>query len=141
MKWGKWLTAWILVGIIFSIYDYLIHGTLMAKTYESVTIFTAPPLPTGIILAILVDFLQALLFTLLYAVTWKSFRSGLEGGVQFGLLTSLLVFVPSNLFILLYTDHTQFPIIIPRWWILFGIIQYVIGGAIAALVFREKQAS
>ncbi len=137
MKWGKWLTAWILVGIIFSIYDYLIHGTLMAKTYETVVIFTT----TNIIFPILVDFLQALLFTLLYAVTWKSFRSGLEGGVQFGLLTSLLVFVPSNLFIILYTKHPEFPVAIPRWWILFGIIQYVIGGAIAALVFREKESS
>ncbi|MHA2609473.1 MAG: hypothetical protein V2G48_02610 [bacterium JZ-2024 1] len=122
----------VVVAIIQNVVDWLLNAFFLKSYYAAV--------PRGFFLEgvhplkpIIADILLALFLAFLYDRVSSAF-SGITGGLTFGFLTGLLVYVPHNLLVLYYVS--AYPPAIPWTWMIGGIITFLINGLALALIWQ-----
>ena len=81
------------------------------------------------------DFIAALVFTWVYLRLAPQAPAGPAGGATFGLYAGVLVNFPKNIFLHLLIQG--FPYALSWIWTLYGIMWYVVLGAIAGAMNRK----
>lgn len=81
MNWAKVFITGIVGGVVVWLYNFLMHGLIMAKTYEKYEVFRQDASPVFFALATI---FIAIFGALLFAKTRNSWSEGLKGGITFG---------------------------------------------------------
>ncbi|MFQ5709318.1 MAG: hypothetical protein ACE5HO_17815 [bacterium] len=132
MNWTKALIAGVVGGLVVSVYNFLVHGFIMANTYTKYAAFSqqkANPI-WFFVVAIAVGIAGALLF----AKSRGSWAAGVKGGVMFGFWLGLVSFFAQFYSPLVFKD---FPYFLSWCWGGISLIGWMIFGAVAAGVYKE----
>ncbi len=132
MNWMKVFITGIVGGVLIWLYNFLMHGLIMAKTYEKHEIFRQDASP--IFFALAAVFI-AIAGALLFAKTRASWAEGLKGGITFGFFVGLIIFFYQFLNVLTFEG---FPYHLSWCWGGIEIIGWLIFGAVAGLVIKKE---
>ncbi|MEW5983663.1 MAG: hypothetical protein AB1806_15010 [Acidobacteriota bacterium] len=131
MNLKKLLTIGVVVGIVANVFDYVVHGTLLASYY------TQAPFRQDANMAwmVLGNFVAAFVFTWVYLKVAGSFSPGVAGGATMGFYAGVLVNFPAWIFVHLIFQNVPYSL---AWiWVVLGIVFYVIAGAIAGAMNKK----
>ena len=132
MNWMKVFITGIVGGIVVWLYSYLMHGLIMAKTYEKHEIFRDDASPVFYLLAMV---FIAISGALLFAKTRNSWADGLKGGITFGFFVGLIIFFSQFMNVLVFKG---FPYHLSWCWGGIEIIGWLIFGAVAGLLIKKS---
>lgn len=139
MNWKKlWLAA-LLVYLAFIATNSLFHGLILGDFYMKPEVQSAIRLEEEMHKFFLVRFLTmavfAFFFTFIFAKGYEG--KGIMEGVRYGIYIALFTFFISSLeqFIIY-----PIPYAAVWYWIIVGLVQSVLMGIIAALIYRPKVA-
>ncbi len=131
MNWIKAFITGIVGGVVLWLYNFLMHGLIMAKTYEKYEVFREDGSPFHFVLVmVLVGFFGALLF----AKTRSSWAAGIKGGIFFGLFIGMFLFFYQFMNVLLFEG---FPYYLSWCWGGIVLIGWIIYGAVAGVIIKE----
>jgi len=129
-----WL-GFVAVYVGLAITDFLIHGVILASTYQSdaLKMLWRPDMAGKIWIYYVVYLFIAFFFTLIFSKGWEG--KGIGEGVRYGLYMGLLMATP-----MAYASYAMYPIpySLALQWFIYGMIQYIILGIIVAAVFGKK---
>lgn len=132
MKVQKILLAAGAVGVAMNVFDFVVHGQLLAGYSAQFPILTkTPPIPWLVV----GDFVAALVFVWVYDRVFSSFGGGPKGGATFGLYAGVLANFPTWIFVNLIVVGFTYGL---AWtWTVIGIVWCVIAGAVAGAVYKK----
>jgi ABC-type multidrug transport system permease subunit len=139
MNWKRfWLTA-LLVYIVYAATTFIIHGVILGDYYMRPDIQTAfrPEAEMGAYswVRFVTMAVFAFFFTFIFAKGHE--RKGIMEGVRFGVYIALFVFFVNS-----FEQFIIYPIeyIAVWYWTIAGLVQSVLMGIVAALVYKPKAA-
>lgn len=119
-------------GVVVWLYNFLMHGLIMAKTYEKYEVFRQDASPVFFVLAtIFISIFGALLF----AKTRGSWADGLKGGITFGFFVGLIIFFYQFLNVLIIEG---FPYHLSWCWGGIELLGWLVFGAVAGLLIKKQ---
>lgn len=129
----KYLLSVILVFVLWSILDFVIHGVILAQAYQTTASLWRPPAEMKLGLLRLTTLIIAALFVGIYAllVNPKSLKTGLFYGLLMGLLSGVSMGLGSYSFM-------PITIQIAVVWFLGSIIQMALAGLCVVVVFKSS---
>jgi hypothetical protein len=132
MKWSKALLGGVVAGIALTVADFIMHGMIMAGTYEKYPVFTQEQANPGhfALIAVLISVFAALLF----ARTRNSWGPGLGGGLAFGFALGMVGFFGSFYSPLVLEG---FPYHLSWCWGGINLIGFLVVGAILGLFVKK----
>jgi len=140
MNWKKLWIAFLLVFLAYFATNMLIHTVILGGTYME------PDIQKGLRpdaemskffwVRIVTMLVFSFFFTYIFAKGYE--RKGIMEGVRYGLIITLFYF-----FVTCFDQFIIYPIpyFVVWYWIIAGLIQAVIMGIIAALVYKPKPAA
>jgi hypothetical protein len=136
MNVAKLVVAWLVVGVVLNVLDFLVHGLALASYYAQLTFMRQD---MSYPLLVLLDFVFALVFVLVYDRLYATAECRAGRGAAFGFWAGLLLNFPMNIGADLMIK--DFPYGLSWIWTLYGIIALTILGAIAGALYAKKQAA
>ena len=129
----KLLLAIVAVFIAWSALDFVIHGMLLASTYEATAELWRPMDEMSMPLMYSVTLVFTVCFVLIYAllVAQRSLSSGLLYGTLFGLATGVSMGFGS------YT-YMPIPLTLAVSWFAGVLVELIVGGAIVGAILKSK---
>lgn len=133
MKSGKFWIAVLVTGVVVNIFDFIVHGMMLASTYMSMPdVFNQTEDPTWFIVG---DFIAVLVFAWFYDKVYSSFGGGMMAGATYGLYAGVLVSFPTWIFAHLMI--AGFPYGLAWTFTLLGIVWGVIAGAVLGAMYKK----
>jgi hypothetical protein len=126
------LTA-LVVGLVVNVFDFLVHGLLLAGPLYSKLPIMRPD--AAIPFLIVADFVAALVFVWVFQRVRACFPPGAAGGAAFGLYAGILVNFPT--WIVSYLLLKGFTYGLAWVWILTGVAWGVLAGAVAGAMMSR----
>jgi hypothetical protein len=129
--------GFIVTYILLETLDYVINGVLMGPIYEWL-MRAAPGLyrPEG--MKVYIFFITNIFFSFFFVYI---FSKGYEGkgileGARYGLYIALMMLLPGA-----YAEYAMHPIpySVGLKWFLYGTVEYIIAGAVLAMLFGSKK--
>ena len=136
MNTKRWLLASLAVYIAYEILDYVIHGGLLGSIYEQTASLWRPDMMDKMWIMWVSNAIFSLLFAYIFTKGYEG--KGLMEGVRYGLWIGLMIAIPRA-----YNSYAT--IAIPyalafQWWV-YGTIQMIICGVIAAAIYKPCEAA
>ncbi len=132
MNWVKVFITGIVGGVVVWLYNFLMHGLIMARTYEKYEIFRDDASPVFFVLAMV---FIAISGALLFAKTRNSWADGLKGGITFGFFVGLIIFFSQFMNVLVFKG---FPYHLSWCWGGIELIGWLIFGFVAGLLIKKQ---
>ena len=132
MNWIKVLITGLVGGVVIWLYNFLMHGLIMAKTYKKYEIFRDDASPVFYVLAFV---FIAIAGALLFAKSRGSWADGVKGGITFGFFVGLIIFFSQFMNVLMYKG---FPYHLSWCWGGIELIGWMVFGAVAGLLIKKK---
>jgi len=139
MNTKKLLITFIVVYVLLEVMGYLIHGVILASTYKLPEVADAfrseAEMNSNMWIVWVLDLVWAFFFTFFFAKGYegKGIMEGLRFGFYMGLFWALVSSYQSYAFV-------PMPGYLALQWFIFGMIQMLILGVVAALVYKPKGA-
>jgi hypothetical protein len=136
----KLVVGWIVVFIVMSVLEFLLHGVILSSTYnsEAVRKFTRPESEMMGMMWIyyVVYLIVSFFFTLIFSKGYEG--KGIVEGVRYGLYMGLLMATP-----MAYASYAMLPMpySLALSWFISGIIEYIILGIVVAMVYGKKEVT
>jgi len=132
----KLVVAWLVVGVVMNVLDFLFHGLALGSYYAQLTIMRED---TPYLLFVLLSFVFALVFVLVYDRLYATAECRVGRGAAFGFWAGLLLNFPMNIGLHLMVKGVPYGM---TWiWTIYGIIAMTIAGAIAGAIYAKKQVA
>jgi len=131
MNWKKVIFTGIVGGVVVWLYNFLMHGLIMAKVYEKYEIFRQDASQLFFFLAMV---FIAISGALLFAKTRGSWADGLKGGITFGFFAGLIIFFSQFMHVLVFKG---FPYHLSWCWGGIELIGWLVFGAVAGLLIKK----
>jgi hypothetical protein len=113
--------------------DPIIHGTLLGKAYRALTHIWRTDMMSKMWIMVLASIAFAFLFVYIFSKGYQG--KGIPEGIRYGVLIGLLM---NGVAILHQYAVYPVPFSLVLQWFAFGMIQTIIYGVIAALIYRPK---
>jgi hypothetical protein len=135
MNVKKLILAALVVGVVVNVYDFIVHGVLLAGIYQGLPdLFRQDMSLTWLVIG---DFIAALVLVWFYARVQGSFGEGAAAGAKFGLYAGVLLGFPAQLFANMM--FVGFPYSLAWYWV-FAIIGWaIVGGATAGAIYKAEK--
>ena len=137
MNWTRGLLATLAAGIVGNVLDAVVHGWYFQQNFydKNPTLFRADmPLPWLIV----GDFVAALVLVWVFDRVMSSFAAGAGGGAKFGFYAGVLVWFPGAIYMNMMFNGFSYQL---AWmWIIYGVIWYVIVGAVVGATYKKSAA-
>lgn len=140
MNQKKFWVSFIVVFIVYEITNFVVHGLILGPTYMSEAV---QPLfrPQEVLestqwIRLLTSLVWSFFFTFIFVKGYEN--KGIMEGIKFGIYIGLFYS-----FVWAYQTYWMYPLpysLIFQWFI-FGLIQCVILGVVAALIYKPKPAA
>ncbi|MFZ2055644.1 MAG: hypothetical protein WAU81_15755 [Candidatus Aminicenantales bacterium] len=140
MNWKRFWIAFLLVFLAYLATNMLIHTVILGGTYMEPDIQKAmrpdAEMSKFFWVRIVTMLVFSFFFTFVFAKGYE--RKGIMEGVRYGLIITLFYF-----FVTCFDQFIIYPIpyFVVWYWIIAGLVQAVIMGIIAALVYKSKSAA
>jgi len=140
MNWKKLWIAFLLVFVAYFATNMFIHTVILGDTYLKPDIQNSmrPEAEMGkyFWVRIVTMLVFSFFFTYIFAKGYE--RKGLMEGVRYGLIITLFYF-----FVTCFDQFITYPIpyFVVWYWIIAGLVQAILMGIIAALVYKPKSAA
>ncbi|MEJ2193986.1 MAG: hypothetical protein P8X73_03895 [Ignavibacteriaceae bacterium] len=140
MNVKKFWIAVIVVFILSEVTGFLIHGVMLSSTYESEGIKeifrSMEEMNSKMWIMWITDLVWSFFFTFIFVKGYEN--KGLLEGLKYGIYIGL--FIP---FVFAYQSYVIYPVPYPLTfqWFLYGVIQCVIYGLVAAAIYKPKEVS
>ncbi len=124
-----WIGAAV-VFVVFVVLNFLIHTVLLKAAYEEPNMPWRSPDDVMAWLIILVYFIFSFFFVFVFGKGYEG--KGMMEGVRYGFYIGVMVFLPYA-----YVNYAVFPDIpypVALQWFIYGVIEFVIAGAVLAAV-------
>jgi hypothetical protein len=137
MNWKKFWVAALLVYVVFAVTTFIIHSLILGGYYTKPDVVNSWRPEEEMNKYGWVRFVTmavfAFFFTFIFAKGYE--RKGIMEGVRYGIYIALFV-----LFVTSFDEFIVFPIpyAVVWYWIIAGLVQSVLMGIIAALVYKPK---
>jgi hypothetical protein len=137
MNWKKFWVAALLVYVVFAVTTFIIHSLILGGYYTKPDVVNSWRPEEEMNKYGWVRFVTmavfAFFFTFIFAKGYE--RKGIMEGVRYGIYIALFVF-----FVTSFDEFIVFPIpyAVVWYWIIAGLVQSVLMGIIAALVYKPK---
>ncbi|MFC2160439.1 hypothetical protein ACFLRX_02175 [Acidobacteriota bacterium] len=131
MNWIKVFVTGIVGGLVIWVYNYLMHGLIMAKAYTKYDIFRDD---ASMVFYALAFVFIALSGAVLFAKTRISWADGLKGGITFGFFVGLIIFFSQFMNVLIFKG---FPYHLSWCWGGIELIGWLVFGAVAGLLIKK----
>jgi hypothetical protein len=139
MNWKKFWLAALLVYLAYVATNFIIHGLILGGYYMKPDVQSAWRPDAEMNKLAWVRFAAwavfAFFFTFIFAKGYE--RKGVMEGVRFGVYIAFFVFFTTS-----FQQFTIYPIpyAVVWYWIIAGLVQSVLMGIVAALVYKPKEA-
>jgi hypothetical protein len=133
MNVNRYLIASLAVFVAAMGLDYVINGVILKDAYEATKSVWRPDMASKTWIFFLIDLIYAFPFTYIFVRGYE--RKGIIEGVRFGAIVGVLISVPMayGLYALLPVPYS-----LALQWFLYGFIEAVLLGLVAAAVYRPK---
>jgi len=132
MNTKRFILAAIAVFITLQVTDYIIHNLILSGKYEALmNIWRADMMDKMWVMQLASLFFS---FMFVYIFTKNYEGNGVGEGIRYGLLIGLLMAVLGNL-----SQYAVYPLpfsLVLQWFI-YGMIQFILAGAVASLVYKQ----
>lgn len=122
------------VFVAVSVMDYLIHGVLLTSAYEATKSVWREDMDSKMWIFSVVALIGSFFFSYIFS---KGFEGkGIAEGARYGLYIGIWMSVG-----MAYGTYgmVAIPYSMAIQWFLYGVVEYVVGGVILALVFGKKE--
>jgi len=133
MNIRKFLLASLAVFVTLQVLDFVIHNFILGSVYQSIENVWRPEMADKMWVMTLMGAVFSLLFVFIYSKGYEG--KGVVEGIKYGLIIGLVVhFVGS------FNQYVVYPIPYGlTWqWIIYGLVELMIAGAVTALIYRPK---
>jgi hypothetical protein len=131
----KFWTGCVVVFVVIGVFEFIVHRLLLASTYqdESMRQLWRPQAEMKLGLLYIVYVFIAYFFTLILSKGYEG--KGPMEGVRYGFYVGMLMAIP-----MAYATYATMPITysLALQWFIYGVIEYVLAGVAAALVFGKQ---
>jgi hypothetical protein len=140
MNKQKFWIAFIVIFIVLEVTNFLIHGTLLSSSYQSEGIKeifrNMEEMESKMWIMWLTDLIWAFFFTFIFVKGYEN--KGLIEGVKYGIYMGIFVSLVFS-----YQSYVVYPLpySLVFQWFLFGLIQCILLGIVAALIYKPKPAA
>jgi len=140
MNTKKFLIAFAAVFVLLEITNYLIHGVILSSTYTEEGIKqlfrSTEEMESKMWVMWVTDLIWVFFFIFIFVKGYenKGIMEGVKYGVYIGLFYNLVI---------AYQSYAIYPLpySLILIWFLFGILQSIIFGAVAAMIYKPKEAA
>ena len=134
MNVKKFLLAVVSVFVVFELIDFVIHSFILSDTYESLQHLWRPDMMDYMWVMYITVFIWSLFFVYIFTKGYQN-RGWLEG-LRYGLLIGILMLVVG-----MFNQWVVYPLPIGLviQWFIFGLVQFMICGVVAALIYKPKE--
>lgn len=124
------------VFVAVSIMDYLIHGLLLQSAYEATKSIWRPDMDSKMWIFSIVSLIGSFFFSFIFSKGYEG--KGIAEGARYGLYIGIWMSVG-----MAYGTYgmVSIPYSMALQWFLYGVVEYVVGGVILAMVFEKKEAT
>ena len=131
----KILIGTAVVFVAVSVLDYLIHGVMLQSAYEATKDVWRPDMESKMWIFSVVSLVGSFFFSFIYSKGYEG--KGIAEGARYGLYVGIWMSIG-----MAYGTYAMIaiPYSMAIQWFLYGIIEYVIGGVLLAMVFGKKEA-
>lgn len=139
MNWSKVLIAALIVFIALVITELLVHVVFLSGIYESLSmqgvLRAKSQIMSYIWVMIIIGLVYSFFFVFIFAKGYEG--KGIMEGIRFGIYIGFFW-----IFVNAFNSFAIFPIpySLTWYWIIFGFIQTIIFGILAALIYKPKTA-
>lgn len=133
-------TLWIgfiVVFVVVQVYSYLVHGVMLAGTYEKIASAFRPEQEMMSMMWLLTISSAAALFLFCYIFTKGYEGRGIGEGARYGFLMGLFMAIPLSI-----EQYVSYPL--PRdiavIWFLASFVSFVIAGTLFAAIYKPSTA-
>lgn len=127
--------GFVVVFVVIAVLDLIVNMVLLKSVYEdeSMKHLWRAPEQMKIWLFYVVYVFVAFFFTFIFSKGYEG--KGIIEGVRYGLYIGLMMSVP-----MAYGSYAAMPITysLALQWFIYGVIEYIVAGAVLALVFGKK---
>jgi len=136
MNTKRFISAIIAVFTFVFIYEWILHGGLLAGIYESTPALwrTKAEMPRYMIWLMLGQLVFTIMFCYIFLKGYEN--KGLMEGVRYGILIGLLFIGPDMIF---YAVQ-PLPVNLVVYWCIGGLIEMTIAGVILAAIYKPATA-
>lgn len=140
MNTKKLLTTFVGVYIVNMVLNFIIHGGILESTYSSPEMSGLMRPENEMAANTWIHFVSGLFVSFFFVFIFsKGYENkGIIEGVRYGLYIGLMMSVP-----MAYDSYAVYPIpySLALQWFLYGVVQYIILGVVAALLYKPKAAA
>jgi len=140
MNQKKFWVAFIVIFIVYEITNFIVHGLILGSTYmsEEVAPLFRPPaiLDSTMWIRLFTELVWSFFFTFIFVKGYDN--NGIMEGIKFGVYIGLFYS-----FVWAYQSYWMYPMpySLAFQWFIFGLIQCVILGILAAVIYKPKPAA
>ena len=140
MNVKKFVYAFIAVFVLLEITNYLVHGIILADTYMSEELKTVFRSQEDVMVMMWLMYVMDLIWSFFFVFFFvKGYENkGIMEGLRFGLYIGLFMYLTSS-----FGMYTILPVpfSLALAWFIYGLIQSLLMGLIAALIYKPKAAA
>lgn len=131
MNIKRFVLAVLAVFVTLQVTDFLVHSVILGSTYESLEGVWRSDMMSKMWVMTLASLFLSHMFVFIFAKGYEG--KGIIEGVRFGLIIGLLMTVVGML-----SQYAVYPIpfSLTIKWIVFGLLQFVIAGIVASLIYK-----
>lgn len=135
MNIKRMIIASILVFAGIQVMDFVIHGIILSPVYQSLAHVWRPDMMAKMWILRLSSLVMSFLFVYIFIKGYEN--KGIIEGVRYGIIIGLFMNV-----IGMFSQYVMYPIpfSLSVQWFIYGMIEFIICGIIAALVYKRKGA-
>jgi hypothetical protein len=138
MKSSKFWIAVLVAGIIVNILDFVVQANLFESMFYS-KMTDVMSMGGDVQWFIIGDFAAVFVFAVVFNRVGSMFGEGIKGGMICGLWLGVFATFPGYMFAHLIIKHYSFTL---AWAnIIYGIIWYIVAGAVVAALMKKNPAS
>jgi len=137
MNQKKFWITFIVVFIVYEITNFVVHGLILGPTYMSEEVKplfrTQEVLESTQWIRLLTELVWSFFFTFIFVKGYEN--KGIMEGIKFGIYIGLFYS-----FVWAYQSYWMYPLpySLALQWFMFGLIQCVILGVVAAMIYKPK---
>ena len=134
MDTKRFLLASLAVFVTLQILDFVIHNLILGSTYEAIQGVFRPDMADKMWVISLMGLVLSFQFVYIFTKGYEG--KGIMEGLKYGLLIGLVIH-----FVGAFNQFAVYPLPYGLiWkWIIWGTIQLMIAGAVAALIYKPKE--
>lgn len=132
----KLLIGTVAVFVVISALDYVIHTLILGSTYEQIKDVFRPDMMEKMWIISLATAITSFFFVLIFSKGYEG--KGIAEGLRYGCYAGTMITMGMS-----YGNYATYPLpySLAMSWFIYGLAEYLVAGAVVALVYGKKSGA